>query len=96
MASGRKGKQHSRLYYLLRALTQPTETASIPPLLQITIEQASKALEDGDYTSSDLVKAYLARIDEASSFRAVLQTNPDAMSVAQALDKERKESGPRR
>ncbi|KAK4445842.1 amidase signature enzyme [Podospora aff. communis PSN243] len=44
----------------------------------------------GWLTTVDLTKAYLARIDEASDFNAVLQINPDALSAAQKLDEERK------
>jgi Asp-tRNA(Asn)/Glu-tRNA(Gln) amidotransferase A subunit family amidase len=44
----------------------------------------------------DLVKAYLARIDEASEFKAVLQVNPEALIAAQHLDEERLRSGSKR
>jgi amidase len=64
-------------------------------LLNITIEKASQGLESGRFTSVDLVKAYLARIEEASRFNAVLQVNPDALAVAKHLDDERVRSGSR-
>jgi amidase len=64
-------------------------------LLNITIEKASEGLELGRFTSADLVKAYLARIEEASGFNAVLQVNPDALAVAKHLDDERVRSGSR-
>ncbi|KAG8711031.1 hypothetical protein FRC09_020808, partial [Ceratobasidium sp. 395] len=47
----------------------------------------------------DLVKAYLARIDEVNmegpALRAVIETNPSALEQAAALDAERKRSGKR-
>ncbi|KAF2762059.1 glutamyl-tRNA amidotransferase subunit A [Pseudovirgaria hyperparasitica] len=49
----------------------------------------------GLFTSVELVKAYLARIEEASEFKAVLQINPDVLDVAESLDQERTRSGSR-
>ncbi|KAK4205914.1 amidase [Rhypophila decipiens] len=70
-------------------------TADLSLLLQLTIETASNGLQSGLFTSVDLAKAYLARIEEASNFNAVLQTNPDALTVAKKLDDELASSGPR-
>lgn len=67
----------------------------VPSLLNLTIEKASEGLESGLFTSADLVKAYLARIEEASEFNAVLQVNPDALNAARSLDDERTRSGSR-
>jgi amidase len=61
-----------------------------PNLLNISIEEVADGLQSGWLTTVDLTKAYLARIDEASDFNAVLQINPDALSAAQKLDDERK------
>ncbi|QRV89003.1 amidase [Ceratobasidium sp. AG-Ba] len=51
------------------------------------------------YTSVDLVKAYLARIEEVNlkgpALRAVIETNPLALEQAAALDIERKRRGRR-
>ncbi|KAK0643983.1 amidase signature domain-containing protein [Cercophora newfieldiana] len=66
-----------------------------PPLLQLTIEKAADGLKSGNFTSLQLTKAYLARIEEASCFKAVLQLNPNALYIAQQLDEERAVSGPR-
>ena len=73
------------------------ESASgdLPSLLDIDIETTSEGLASGRFTSVDLVKAYLARIEEASYFKAVLQVNPDVLTVAQDLDDERIRSGSR-
>ena len=59
----------------------------------MTIEKASEGLKSGRFTSLDLVKAYLARIEEASEFNAILQVNPDALTAAKHLDDERVRSG---
>ncbi|KAK3682879.1 glutamyl-tRNA amidotransferase subunit A [Podospora appendiculata] len=65
------------------------QSEGLPSLLHLTIEEAAEGLQSGRFTSVDLTKAYLARIDEASEFRAVLQINPDALIVAQQQDDER-------
>jgi amidase len=65
-------------------------------LLNITLEQVAEGLDSGRFTSVDLVKAYIARIEECNEkFRSVLQINPDAVHVAELLDQERSRSGRR-
>ncbi|KAK0110115.1 hypothetical protein ONS95_002770 [Cadophora gregata] len=79
---------------ILRSTMAPnTSIKGLPSLLTITIEQASEGLAAGRFTSADLVKAYIARIEEASHFKAVLEVNPDALSAAKTLDEERSRSG---
>jgi hypothetical protein len=43
----------------------------------------------GTFHVGGLVKAYLARIEEASEFRAVLQVNPEALLAASKADEDR-------
>jgi amidase len=64
-------------------------STGLPSLLTITIERACEGLNAGHFTSVDLVKAYIARIEETSNFKAVLQVNPDALTTAKNLDDER-------
>ncbi|KZT28517.1 amidase signature enzyme, partial [Neolentinus lepideus HHB14362 ss-1] len=56
-------------------------------------------LNAGTFTSVDLVKAYFARIDEVNrlgpALRAIIETNPSALTEAAALDAERALLGPR-
>jgi hypothetical protein len=62
---------------------------SYPQLLEATREELSLGLESGLFTSTDLVRAYLLRIDETSeSLNAVIETNPDALSIVAKLDAE--------
>ncbi|HKS70405.1 MAG TPA: amidase family protein, partial [Ktedonobacterales bacterium] len=72
--------------------------------LDFPIEEAStadlaQALASGRATSAQLVAAYLERIaalDRAGpELRAVIETNPEALEIAAALDRERETSGPR-
>ncbi|KAH9925052.1 amidase signature enzyme [Epithele typhae] len=64
-----------------------------PDLYEASIVELQHGLEDGLFTSVDLVMAYLARIEEVNyqgpSIRAVLETNPSAIQNAQILDFER-------
>jgi amidase len=61
---------------------------------EVTIAQLSAGLERGKWTSARLVELYLARIDaldrNGPQLGAVLALNPDAASIARALDQERK------
>ncbi|CAE6420112.1 unnamed protein product [Rhizoctonia solani] len=70
-----------------------------PDLYEASIEELQFGLERGDYTSVDLVKAYLARIDEVNykgaNLCAVLEINPNALGQAAALDLERQSKGKR-
>jgi amidase len=74
-----------------------TTKASIPSLLNCTLEEIAGSLDSDTITSVQLVKAYLARIEEVDyEFNSVIETNPDALSVAAELDVERSISGRRR
>jgi amidase len=53
----------------------------------------------GKFTARSLAEKYLARIDEVDkrgpAVNAIIELNPDALSIADALDQERKAKGPR-
>ncbi len=66
-------------------------------LLDATIEDISEGLDKAVFTSTQLVRAYQARVLETNDhFHAVIQLNPEAEAIAEALDLERKEQGRRR
>lgn len=61
-----------------------------PPLIDVTLDDLIRGLDTGLFTSVDLVNAYTARILEVNStLRMVTELNPDALSIASALDSER-------
>lgn len=61
-----------------------------PPLIKATLEDLVSGLDAGLFTSVDLVNAYTARILEVNdTLKMVTELNPDALSIAQALDSER-------
>ena len=64
-----------------------------------SIADLQAAMQSGKTSSQALVKAYLVRIKKIDksgpSINSIIELNPDALSIAAALDKERKLSGPR-
>ncbi|KAH9944876.1 amidase signature enzyme, partial [Amylocystis lapponica] len=70
-----------------------------PDLYEVSISELQEGLEAGYFTSVDLVKAYLDRIEEVNTqgptLRAVIETNPSILKQAADLDSERRTSGAR-
>ncbi|KAB5551022.1 amidase signature domain-containing protein [Coniochaeta sp. 2T2.1] len=63
---------------------------AFPDLIDVTIDDLSEGLNSGLFTSVDLVKAYLARIDEVNPvLHALNEINPDALAIAAELDAKR-------
>ena len=66
---------------------------------EITIDDLQKAFLSGQYSSRSLAEKYLARIQEIDKagpmVNSVIELNPEALQIADALDLERKAKGPR-
>jgi amidase len=66
---------------------------------EITIDDLQKAFQSGQYSSRSLSEKYLARVAEIDkagpTVNAVIELNPDALQIADALDQERRSKGPR-
>jgi amidase len=77
---------------------QPAEVKPFE-LDEITIPELQDGMKSGKYTARSLVENYAARIDEIDkrgpAVNAILELNPDAISIANALDQERKSKGAR-
>lgn len=60
-----------------------------------TISSLQKKLTSGKYTSQNLVELYLKRIENIDNngfkLNAIIEINPDAVSIAKEMDKERSE-----
>ena len=69
------------------------------PLEELTIRQLQDAMASGRYTSRQLVELYSRRIDAVDTrgptLRSIAELNPDALRIADALDAERRQRGPR-
>jgi amidase len=77
---------------------RPSADASPPAgaVEEKSIGELQQAMTSGAMSSRDIVDAYRARIGSMDhDLRAVLELNPDAPAIADALDAERKKSGPR-
>src|SRR5262245_66116110 len=61
---------------------------------EITIDELQRAMQTGRYTARRITELYLARIEALNrrgpELRAVIDTNPAAVQMADALDAERK------
>ena len=64
---------------------------------EITIAELQEGMKSGKFTARSLVEKYAQRIEDIDkrTVNAVLELNPDAPSIADALDQERKAKGPR-
>src|ERR1044072_2281776 len=80
------------------------ENAPPPPpaefeLNELSVAQLQERMTSGRYTSRRLVELYLQRIAQIDAagprLRSVIETNPDALAIADTLDAERKTTGPR-
>ncbi|KAI0292041.1 amidase signature enzyme [Multifurca ochricompacta] len=73
--------------------------APLPDLYEASITELQDGLNQGHFTSVDLVKAYFSRIEEVNlqgpTLRAVIELNPSALKQAAELDIERQTLGPR-
>lgn len=75
--------------------------APMPPdgfdLNEVTIAELQNGMKSGKYTAVSLTKKYLQRIQaidkQGPAVNSVIETNPDAISIAAALDRERKQKG---
>src|SRR4051812_28236570 len=77
--------------------TAPTPSAKRFDLDELTIADIQAGMKSGKWTARSLTQKYLSRISEMDkkTVNAVIETNPDAVAIADALDKEYKGKGPR-
>ena len=66
---------------------------------EVTIQELREAMMSGKQSARAITKSYLERIEEIDrrgpQLKSVIEINPDATAIAEALDRERKERGPR-
>ncbi len=85
------------LFLLIGACTpspqQKKSTTDDFPLMEKTIAELQQDMEAGTYTARQITQLYLDRITEVdqgkNGLHAVIELNPDALSLADKLDKER-------
>jgi amidase len=86
---------------IVSILAIPSAQAPAPAfdLEESTIADLQQRMESGRETSRSLVQKYLARIDAVDrsgpAIRSVLETNPEALAIADRLDAERRDRATR-
>jgi amidase len=79
----------------------PGPVGAVKPfeLDELAVAELQGALTSGKYTARSLAEKYLARVaaidKQGPTLNSVIEVNPDALAVADALDRERKEKGAR-
>ncbi|HSS18855.1 MAG TPA: amidase [Pyrinomonadaceae bacterium] len=68
-------------------------------LEELTIADLQAGMQSGKWTARSLVRKYLDRINDVDKngpeLNSTIELNPDAVSIAESLDRERKEKGAR-
>ena len=89
------------------ALGAAREVVSVPPapgvkpfeLDEITIADLQDGMKSGKFTARSVAEKYSARIEEIDkngpAINSIIEMNPDAFSIADSLDQERKAKGAR-
>ncbi len=97
VAAGVAGGLVSALEPAITAAAAKTEPAF--DLAEATLADLADGMRTGRFTSRSLVEKYIARIEaldrKGPALKSVIELNPDALSIAEALDRERKEKGAR-
>jgi len=68
-------------------------------LEEVTIDDLQAGMKSGKYTSRTITEKYLSRIEaidkSGPALNSVIEVNPEALAIADSLDRERKEKGAR-
>jgi amidase len=84
---------------LSRATESPDYSSQKFELEEATIAEMQEAMTRGRWTARSLTEKYLARIEvidrKGPALNSVIEVNPDALKIAELLDRERKQRGAR-
>jgi amidase len=68
-------------------------------LEEITVTELQKKMQSGEQTALSITRAYLRRIElidrSGPALNSIIELNPDALAIAESLDKERKQGNVR-
>ena len=82
----------------MRAVSAPLQTKPFA-FDETTLADLQQAMQSGQQTAHSIAELYLARVDEIDkhgpAVNSVIEINPDALAIADALDRERKAKGAR-
>ena len=92
------------MYPALGAARELLPTSSVPDvptfeLDEVTIDDLQEGMRSGKFTARAITEKYLSRIEaidkSGPALNSVIEVNPDALEIAESLDRERKEKGGR-
>jgi amidase len=76
---------------------QAAQAAPLPPFFEldeVTVDELQQSMRGGQRTARSIAETYLARIaaidKRGPAINAIIELNPDALDIADALDRERK------
>jgi amidase len=79
---------------LAKPFSAVAQSTSNPELEEITLGELQDAMSSGRWTSHAIAKQYLGRIDaidkRGPTINSVIELNPEALAIADAMDRERK------
>ena len=84
-----------------REVVHPSAAPEVPSfeLDEVTIDDLQEGMKSGKYTARAITEKYLSRIEgidkSGPALNSVIEVNPDAVEIAESLDRERKEKGGR-
>ena len=82
-----------------KSFAAPLSGAPAFELEEVTISQLQDGMKSGKWTARSIAAKYLKRIEaldrQGVALNSIIELNPDALSIADALDRERKTKGAR-
>jgi len=84
-----------------REITLPSAAPDVPAFEfdEVTIDELQEGMKSGKYTARAITEKYLSRIEaidkSGPAVNSVIEVNPDAIEIAESLDRERKDKGAR-
>jgi len=83
----------------LRGKPEPEAAPSAFELDEVTISELQEGMRAGKFSARSLTKKYLERLENVDkngpAINSVIEINPDALAIADSLDRERKAKGAR-
>jgi len=78
---------------------QPTAAAPAFELEEVTVQQLQASMRNGTRSAVSIAQLYFARCDAVDksgpAINSIIERNPDALAIADALDRERRDKGER-
>jgi amidase len=78
----------------LSAVAQTAASAATPELEEITLGELQDGMKSGRWTARSIAEGYLGRIEaidkHGPAINSIIELNPEALAIADAMDRERK------